>query len=789
MKILVAAALVSATAACSSPEERVEKFTESGEKFLEEGEFGKANVQFLNALKIDETHVPALEGLSKLAEKRQDYQMMFGVLQRIVRLDPENTEALVTLGNIYLAGSDETSALEYADQALALEPEYAAAMALKAVVHLQLEDYATAVEFARAALETEPANAEAVTVIAVERTRNKDYAGALKELDRALAFDDSAPVLHLMRIQTLSNLGRDDEVQGAYNRLIELFPESAAFRQIYASALIDRGELESASAQLEEGARLTPNEVEPVLDAARIGYRIGGIDRAKAVLEKFMDERPDDVELKFAYADFLRQQEEFAGAQSIYVAFAAENDRPALALRAKNELAALHILKEEFEKANALITEILSKDENNTEALVKRAGLKINEGEYDDAILDLRRALNNDPASTKAKLLMGIAFEQKGDIAFAESQMAQAVADSGHDTTTTNRFAKFLMRHGQFARAESALVESLSKHPANLDNLKLLAGARLNQQDWRGAEEAARLIEEIDARDPVVANILGAAYSGLEDFTSAIKALETQNARGPLEARPLATLVSAYLRSDRAEEAESILHRMIESDPDKYFARILLAQVYAAQQKTDDAEASLLGAIDRAPTQTQAYDILYRYYIREDRLDEAVALIENALTAYPDVHGFRIFKADILLGEERYEEAMAMYKELFERRPGDQLVANNYASLLSDLRDDEKSRTEALRVAKTLKTNDNPYLLDTLGWAYFRVGEVRQAISLLEQAIEGAPAMADLHYHLGAAYLAAEETDRGRDELEKALELGGDDFKYADEVNELLEGA
>lgn len=787
LKPLAAALFLSMIAACSSPQERVQKFTESGEKYLAEGDLGKANVQFQNALKIDETYVPALLGLSKLAEKKQDFQLMFGVLQRVVRLDPKNVDAMVTLGNIYFAGSDEDSALEYADKVLALEPKNAGGLALKAAVYLRLEDYAHAVDYARQAIAIDPANAEAVTVIAVERSRKKDYEGALAELDRALAIDDSAAPLHLMRIQVLTNLGRDDDVQAAYRHLIKLFPDEAAYRQIYASALIDKGDLQQAREQLEEVARLKPKDVEPVLDVARIEYRISGAEGARRILQSYVDKRANDVDLKFAFADFLRQQKDYDEAKAVYQEFTNDKKDQELALRAKNELASLYVLQNQIEKAQTLISEILKADERNTGALIKRAGLKINSGDYESAVLDLRTALDNDPSSMKAKLLMGVAFEKKGDLAFAQSQMAQAVADSDHDPTATGEFAKYLVRHQQFARAEKELVESLGKHPANIDNLKLLAAVRLNRQDWRGAEEIAKVIKRIDQDDPVAANILGAAYAGLKDFSAAIDALTTANERAPLESRPLATLVSAYLQSGRAEEAESLLKQMVNANPDKYFGRILLAQVYATQQKMDEAEATLLKAIDHTPTQTQAYDILYRYYIRSGRRDEAVALIDNALAAHPEVYGFHVFKADLLLNENRREEAMAVYKELLKTRPRDKLVANNYASLLGDLRDDEKSRAEALNVAKVLEGDENPYLMDTLGWAYFRVGDVGKAVELLEKAVKGAPTLADLRYHLGAAYLEHEDGDRGRQELEKALELGGDQFKYAAEVKKLLE--
>ncbi|MEL7200736.1 MAG: hypothetical protein AAGK25_03955, partial [Pseudomonadota bacterium] len=112
--------LGTALTACSSPEQRMEKFTNSGLAYMEDGDTVRAGIEFRNALTIDETHLPALEGLIDIAEQNREYQNMFGLLQRFVRLQPDNIEALVKMGNIYLLASDETEAEATAEKALAV---------------------------------------------------------------------------------------------------------------------------------------------------------------------------------------------------------------------------------------------------------------------------------------------------------------------------------------------------------------------------------------------------------------------------------------------------------------------------------------------------------------------------------------------------------------------------------------------------------------------------------------------------------------------------------------------
>jgi Tfp pilus assembly protein PilF len=769
-----AMAFLAASAACSSPEQKLEKYTKSGLQYLEEGDLGRANVQFQNALKINEEHIPALMGVADLAERKQDFQTMFGVLQTIVRLQPENVDAQVDIGKLYLIGGDEKSALEAADKALSLAADNLDAIALKAAVQLKLGDKAGAVELANKVIAADPGNAEAVAVLATERSLDKDFETALKFIDSGLAAKSDEAVLHLMRLQLLSNLGRKDELREAHQNLIKLFPDNVGYRQIFAKTLIAENDLAAARAQLEEVARLTPDKVDHVLDVVRIAYRIGGGAEARKAFEKYVAARPDDVEIKFSFAAFLRQEKDFAGAEALLSALQKTAKDSAVAHRAVNEIAVLRLLEGKKDEARKLIGEVLAEDAKNPDALLRLAGLKIDEGKLDEAISDLRAVASDQPDSTAAKMLLATAFEKKGDLDYAASQMAEAVAKSGHEPGSSNIFAKLLIRMSDYSRAEKVLLDSLARHPQDVENLKLLAAVRLMQQNWRGAEETARLIEGVKADDVAVNRILGAAYTGMKDYAGAVAALKEADAEAPLAARPLAMLVGAYIQDKRAAEAETMLRDMIAKDGKNYEARILLAQTLQAQNRGGDVETELKAAIGAAPDRSEAVEILYRLYRATGRNDDAGALLDQSVRSAPGNDGFKILQADYFIATGRNAEAVAVYQDVLTRRPNDLLAANNFASLvLEDPGADAPAKSKALRAAAVLENSENPFFLDTLGWAKYHNADLDGAIAALEKAVAVAPNFAEARYHLGAALLAKGEAARARVELEKAVADGG----------------
>jgi len=762
-------ALALSVSACSSPEQKLAKYTEEGLEFLEEGKMGRANVQLQNALKIDEEHVPALVGIAEIAESRSDFQSMFGILQKIARLQPDNVDAQIKLAKLHLLGSDEASALEISELVLGLDANNADAIAVKAAVMLRLENTQEAVELAKQALALNPASQEAVTVLATERINASDYDAALSYLDSALVQDNSSAVLHLLRIQILSRLGRVAEVEAAYQALIRQFPEEVAYRRLYASLLIGDGKLNSARDLLVEITEIKKRDVDAVVDVVRINYKIDGAVKAREVFQSYIDRYPNNVDFKFAFANFLRVEKEYDGARAIYDSLASKKNESEIILRAKNELAAQALLQGNRSKAEEYIVGILEEDERNTEALVKQSSLFINDGKFDEAILNLRSVLDNDPDNVAAKMLLGTAFEQKGDVDFAESQMSQAVETSGYRPQTASLFARFLMRQQKVERAEEVLVDSLAAFPTNVENLKFLAALRLRNQNWQGAEEIADVLGEVGDQDPIVSRILGAAYAGIQDYTGAIEVLAKENSREPLASRPLATLVTSYIRSDRAIDAETLLKNTLAKDPSNYAAYLLLAQVHRSMGNEVEAEKDLRNAVAEDPSRAEGYEGLFQILVRAGKRDEALGLLNQGLDSAPSSDALKVLKADLLIDSGDKEGALGIYEDILTRRPDDVLVSNNYASLMSELRDDEESLRKAAEAARVLEGSESGYFLDTLGWAQFRIGDNEKAISNLERAVSASPDLIDAKYHLGIALIEVGDIERGRAELEKVV--------------------
>ena len=92
---------------------------------------------------------------------------------------------------------------------------------------------------------------------------------------------------------------------------------------------------------------------------------------------------------------------------------------------------------------------------------------------------------------------------------------------------------------------------------------------------------------------------------------------------------------------------------------------------------------------------------------------------------------------------------------------------------------------EYIKKAVQLKP-DNGYITDSLGWVYFRLGELEKAETELERAIQLEPGDAHIYNHLGDVYNSLKKRTKALQAYEKAYEMFKDE-KNRTEVRTKIE--
>jgi Flp pilus assembly protein TadD len=134
--------------------------------------------------------------------------------------------------------------------------------------------------------------------------------------------------------------------------------------------------------------------------------------------------------------------------------------------------------------------------------------------------------------------------------------------------------------------------------------------------------------------------------------------------------------------------------------------------------------------------------------------------------------------------QKRFDQSEKHYRAALDINPEFAPAANNVAFLLAE---QNKNLNEALNLAQMAKEKmpDDPSVMDTLGWVYYRKGIYDMAIGEFADALKKMPENPEIIYHLGMAYYQKGDKERAKKEMQRALNIS-DTFRGAEEAKRVF---
>lgn len=773
--------------ACSSPADKARGFYDNGMKLLDKGDLAKASIEFRNALQIDGKMTKALWGLALVAERQSKWDLLYSVLNKVLENEPNHLEAQVKLGNLLLAAGKLDKALEFSNKSFAAEPDNISVLALRATVFLKLDASEEAIKYANIILAREPENINALVVLASERLSAGDAEKAIEYMDKGLVANDKHVALQLFKIQALTKLANFDKAEEIYQKLIRYYPDKTAFNKALASFYIRQKRFDDAEKEFRNIVALHPADLDAKMTLINFTTSTKGVDAGRDILKAYVENEPENYELKFSLVEFYNTQGSYADAEAVLNSIIETQKDNENGIKARSKLAATLLTKGDKQAAEVALKQVLEIDAKNEQALLVKASMDIDVQKYDDAIGNMRTVLRDTPNSSRALFLLAKAYQQSGSPELADNHYLKAYQSSNNNPAYGMAYAEFLIKRNQHQRAESILEELLVRYPTDLAVLKLLARTKLTLGDWSGAQRVVDLIRKKDGKDGLADQIAGAIQVGQKNYNESISSFKRAYEASPDQSRPIVALVQTYLLAGRVNDASAFLDAVINANPDNYTALLLRGQLYVQLNDIAAAADAYQKLISLVPTNPLGYYQQAILQVRSKELDKADATIKAGLDKVPDNFLLSLTLASIYELKGDFEQAISVYEKLLDKRPDSEVVANNLASLLSEYRTDEKSLNRSYALSQRFKQTDIPQFKDTFGWASYKVGKYADASSLLENAVEELPGMPVFHYHLGMTHLAKKDKAAARKELEKALELAGDEsFDQAAEIRNVL---
>ena len=86
----------------------------------------------------------------------------------------------------------------------------------------------------------------------------------------------------------------------------------------------------------------------------------------------------------------------------------------------------------------------------------------LRQGDYEDAIVKLKKSIQDEPNNATAHRALGLAYEELGDSKSAEKEYRIAVRQSPDDADALNQLASFLCMHGDKSEAQKLFDRALN---------------------------------------------------------------------------------------------------------------------------------------------------------------------------------------------------------------------------------------------------------------------------------------------------------------------------------------
>ena len=367
---------------------------------------------------------------------------------------------------------------------------------------------------------------------------------------------------------------------------------------------------------------------------------------------------------------------------------------------------------------------------------------------------DLRHALEtvdriNDPnVEVFRDYHAALIADALGDPAEALRRFKLAYAKDSQTLRLVDAYGRFLARHKDVAGAKKVYADFDAKSPDHP-----VVRAALAEINSGGPVQPAVHNPREGAAEALYG--LGGAGTRQGDELASLIYLRLALALRPdldFASVSVANLLSDLKRSDEAVDAYLAVPK---TSPLFESARIQAAIEYDGENETDKGLALMKQVAADYPSDPEAWSALGTLQRSAKDFDAAAKSYDKAIELLPApdrAHWVLYYFRGICYERtHRWPKAEADFKEALRLYPDEPLVLNYLGYSWVDQGVNLEEAFKMLRRAVDLKPTDG-YIVDSLGWANYKLGNYEEATRDLERAVELKPGDPVVNDHLGDAY-------------------------------------
>ena len=341
-------------------------------------------------------------------------------------------------------------------------------------------------------------------------------------------------------------------------------------------------------------------------------------------------------------------------------------------------------------------------------------------------------------------------LSEKADAIYAATLADTTAGGASPETWMRNAqaYASFLARKGDKEKALSVLDQAEAFSPGKLEI------AALRDKISKGEKIEPFVSGPSDGAAEILLDLATALNrGGGEPFVRLY--LQYALALKPESDAALVQLAAVSEQLKDSEGAIALYRRIPATSPLKELSDLQLGLNLADLDRHDEAIAHLKALVAAHPDDMRAYLALGNVYSSKDDFRSAANLYDKAVDVLktPTNANWNIFYQRGIAYErlKEWPKAEPNFRKALELFPDQPQVLNYLGYSWVDMNMNLKEGLAMIQKAADLRPSDG-YIVDSLGWAYFRLGRFDDAVREMERAVSLKPEDPVLNDHLGDAY-------------------------------------